>query len=611
MVYVPCRHVTGHMPIARGTHIIIRFCTEASFPHSETVTACAAEIDLACACSAGHRLIAMRTHVLETLAFLRPVAVFLLWSFLFRSLLCSVLPSALLPPFEDVWGLSCSPFSFHDGSPDISNGTRIHALFFFFRCPHRYFGLRCSYPLYRFADASPGKGAFPEVATDLVTIARTMLRQPWFKSARCLLYFAYSASPPAPCFTQTRQTHSTAIACPLPCRGRKFWFVLARLADTTPLWLFARRANTIKCGLWACVFCHDCIFLFPGRAGHALPWLLGLYVPTNAFFCRLSPHLHVSIDPPWRRRLWFITFVSVFRSQRAPIQFSPPQNRNSNSRPTFAPFSNGAAGKGLYTNKPCLSWTRVITQCTPSMGRPCRQCACPWQRLLCKFALGLRGRSWQTWSLCFRVTRSTGRLRPLSKYHGFFCGATGKTLSSSIPWARQVVLVLNRTKMHAGNSFQIFVASWLAPPTASAGQTQPTISPAHPHKIPRLRSKWSAAAERPLSNPTPLEWLSPSLTLVAGHSLGRHSNTAPAPSKRAPWPLAGLGPCSKTFVLLWVLRSSVMSQTKAFVLQSLFCHASIPFAWAQGPAEDPVSRPAPHLPPRKEVGGTMALAHSI
>ena len=102
MVYVPCRHVTGHMPIARGTHIIIRFCTEASFPHSETVTACAAEIDLACACSAGHRLIAMRTHVLETLAFLRPVAVFLLWSFLFPSLLCSVLPSALLPPFEDV-----------------------------------------------------------------------------------------------------------------------------------------------------------------------------------------------------------------------------------------------------------------------------------------------------------------------------------------------------------------------------------------------------------------------------------------------------------------------------------------------------------------------------
>ena len=42
----------------------------------------------------------------------------------------------------------------------------------------------------------------------------------------------------------------------------------------------------------------------------------------------------------------------------------------------------------------------------------------------------------------FRVIRSTGRFRPLSKYHGFFCGATGKTLSSSIPSTRQVVLVL-------------------------------------------------------------------------------------------------------------------------------------------------------------------------
>ena len=52
MVYSPCRHVTSHMPIARGTHIIIRFRTEASFPHSETVTACAAVIDLACAYSA-------------------------------------------------------------------------------------------------------------------------------------------------------------------------------------------------------------------------------------------------------------------------------------------------------------------------------------------------------------------------------------------------------------------------------------------------------------------------------------------------------------------------------------------------------------------------------
>ena len=123
----------------------------------------------------------------------------------------------------------------------------------------------------------------------------------------------------------------------------------------------------------------------------------------------------------------------------------------------------------------CMSMT------TPSLH------VCPWAAWAVVANPGANGN-------CLRVTRSTGRFRPLSKYHGFFCGATGKTLSSSIPSTRQVVLVLNRTKMHAGNSFQICVASWLATPTASTCQTQPTISPAHPRKIPRLRSKCSAAA---------------------------------------------------------------------------------------------------------------------
>ena len=114
--------------------------------------------------------------------------------------------------------------------------------------------------------------------------ARTMLRQPCFKSGRCLLHLADAASPPAPCFTRTIQTHSTARACSFPRPGRKFLFVLARLAHTTHLCLFARLTNTIKCGLWPCMFCLECIFLFPGRAGHALPRLLRLNVPTNAFF---------------------------------------------------------------------------------------------------------------------------------------------------------------------------------------------------------------------------------------------------------------------------------------------------------------------------------------
>ena len=219
MVYLPRRYVTGHMPIARGTNVIIGLRQDASVLDSETVTACAAVIYLACAYSTGHRLIAVRTHVLETLAFprgscplcrqgglLRPVAVFLCATYIctpFGGHFCSVLLSALfcLRPFFLRLGalLFSIPFSLRDGSPDISNG----ACLFSFRCPHRYFRLRCSYPLYRFADASPGNGAFPTVATDLVTITRTMLRQPRFKRARCLLYLADAASPPAPCFTRT------------------------------------------------------------------------------------------------------------------------------------------------------------------------------------------------------------------------------------------------------------------------------------------------------------------------------------------------------------------------------------------------------------------------
>ena len=69
MVYLPCCDVTGHMPIAGGTNVVMLFRTGASFPDSEKVTACAAVIDLACSYSTAYRLIAMRTHVLENLAF--------------------------------------------------------------------------------------------------------------------------------------------------------------------------------------------------------------------------------------------------------------------------------------------------------------------------------------------------------------------------------------------------------------------------------------------------------------------------------------------------------------------------------------------------------------
>ena len=42
--------------------------------------------------------------------------------------------------------------------------------------------------------------------------------------------------------------------------------------------------------------------------------------------------------------------------------------------------------------------------------------------------VGGGGKPWSQWKLLPRDTEY-----PLSRYHGFFCGATGKTLSSSIP----------------------------------------------------------------------------------------------------------------------------------------------------------------------------------
>ena len=189
-----------------------------------------------------------------------------------------------------------------------------------------------------------GMGHFPAVATDLVTITRTMLRQPSFKSGRCLLYVAYTASPPAPSFPRTIQTHSTAIACPFPRRGRKFLFGFASVANTAQLCLLARLTNTIKCGLWTCMFCHECIFLFPGRACHALPRLLRLHVPMNALFADSSRICAFPSTSRERRgRLWFVTFcalslVSVLCSQRAPIQVFTAPEPQQQFPPDFSAF---------------------------------------------------------------------------------------------------------------------------------------------------------------------------------------------------------------------------------------------------------------------------------
>ena len=341
MVYSPRSGVAYSLPVAKWAHVNISFVHYACVLHAKSVPASAAMIYLTCTHRARHGFTTVRTLVFAQLSFLRcfsflcwhrclvaGLGVFLLFSLQvwlpFSGLVCSIFAflcsslcvlcfgvvhvsfplffCARFPHlrtghfcFIVLSALCCLrlcllrravlfslPFSFRDGSPDISNGTCL----FLFRCFHRYFRLRCCDPLHRFADAPAGNGAFPAVAADLVTITRTMLRQPWFKSGRCLLHLADAASPPAPGFTRTIQTHSTARACSFPRPGRKFLFVLARLAHTTHMCLFARLTNTIKCGLWPCMFCLECIFLFPSRAGHALPRLLRLGVSTNASFVK-------------------------------------------------------------------------------------------------------------------------------------------------------------------------------------------------------------------------------------------------------------------------------------------------------------------------------------
>ena len=71
MVYLPCLHVTGHIPFASGANINVPFRNDLRVPHLETVTTCAPVIYLARAYTARHRLLASGTNILETLAFPR------------------------------------------------------------------------------------------------------------------------------------------------------------------------------------------------------------------------------------------------------------------------------------------------------------------------------------------------------------------------------------------------------------------------------------------------------------------------------------------------------------------------------------------------------------
>ena len=155
MVYLPCRHVTGHMPIASGTNVVILFRTGASFPDSEIVAACAAVIDLACS----YRLLLPSLAALPSaVRCCRPVCHVHLQDSVVISVPFSCLRCFAFSSASFVWGLSCSLFRFRSAMASQTSAMA-RAFFFFFRCPPRDFRLRCSYPLYRFADASPGNGA--------------------------------------------------------------------------------------------------------------------------------------------------------------------------------------------------------------------------------------------------------------------------------------------------------------------------------------------------------------------------------------------------------------------------------------------------------------------
>ena len=233
MVYSPRSGVASSRPFATWAHVNISFVHYACVLHAKSVPASAAMIYLTCTHRARHGFTAVRTLVFAQLSFLRCFS-FLCWprclvaglgAFLLFSLqvwlpcsglVCSIFAFLCSPLCVLCFGvvhvsfplffcdrfphlrtghfcfillsapcclrlcllrgvvLFSLPFSFRDGSPDISDGTCL----FLLRCFHRYFRLRCCDPLHRFADAPPGNGAFPAVAADLVTITRTMLRQP-------------------------------------------------------------------------------------------------------------------------------------------------------------------------------------------------------------------------------------------------------------------------------------------------------------------------------------------------------------------------------------------------------------------------------------------------
>ena len=260
MVYLPCRHVTGHMPITRGTNVIARFRKDASFLDSEKLTACVAVIYLACAYIVlvidwsqwGHTYWKLLPSLVALTPFVGSVAfsVRLLSSCVPRT---SASPSVVISvpfsclrcfafgPSSFVWGFSCSLFRFRSG---MAAQTSAMACAFFSSAAVTAtdFGLRCSYPLHRFSDTSPGKGRFQQLPQTWSPLQERGCASPDSKAhAACFtLHTLHLHQPHAfPSNPSTLYRHCVAVSTPRqkisfrPCAYCRHYTIVCSLAGHT------------------------------------------------------------------------------------------------------------------------------------------------------------------------------------------------------------------------------------------------------------------------------------------------------------------------------------------------------------------------------------------
>ena len=480
MVYSPCLHVTRHIPFASGANINILFRNDLRVPYLETLTTCAPVIYLARAYTARHRLLASGTNILETLAFLlcfcficqqrhrlRRAAIVLLFAAPFClpvcASFCSVVFSTLLRVrrgFLQLGDILVSfLFSFHAGSPDISRRlpgpppssgvvvftTYTYRTFCSDFCSVLLSPMFClrlcflrSCPLVRFRSAmasqtsAMARAAFSSASflatfacvaatrcTALLMLPREMTQfqqflQTWSPlHERCCASQRSKAN--APCFTwhmlHLNQPHAfpeQAKHTLLPLRAR--FHIAAEKLSFRPCG-YCRHYTVVsvrtshKYGKMWLVGLHVLPWMHLPASRPCMPCIARAAAPQGAdecILCILSQHLRVSSDQPWMQKpalihyiLCIVFHLGISLAARSNPFFHHPSTATAIPALLLRLFETVLQGTVCTeTNHACLG--PALTQCRRSMGRLLRQCACPWQPLLCKFALGLRGRWSQT-----------------------------------------------------------------------------------------------------------------------------------------------------------------------------------------------------------------------